>query len=421
MGRNICLNGIGLNGWGGGRDNLSMLVEGINAPGPDHRDDLTLLLSLGDTTSRIQRIIFHAARCTIDGQIPKLRRLFDEIADHFAISRNQETIKVLRELEPNLQIVYARNHSRSIIRTMERHRMDVILPMMNPPGKGFNKPWVGYITDLQHRVLPRFFTPEAIRSRDRTFSQMVADAKVIVVNSRAVRDEAQRFYPHGRCSYVVLPFTPKIPQTWFDHEGIQGVRERYGVPENYFLISNQFWIHKDHLTALRGFKKATDRDSRMRDVHLVCTGATDDNRFPDYFSMFTDEVKKLGLKDQVHILGHIPKQDQLALLNGSLAVVQPTLYEGGPGGGSVYDAMSYGIPTIVSDIPINREIEEGNITFFHVSNPSHLADCLIDRLDREYQQPSREALKELGRARAARLHMKLDEAMELAITNARPS
>ena len=101
----------------------------------------------------------------------------------------------------------------------------------------------------------------------------------------------------------------------------------------------------------------------MRDVHLVCTGATDDNRFPDYFSMFTDEVEKLGLKDQVHILGHIPKQDQLALLNGSLAVVQPTLYEGGPGGGSVYDAMSYGIPTIVSDIPINREIEEGTSPF----------------------------------------------------------
>ena len=236
MGRNICLNGIGLNGWGGGRDNLSMLMEGINAHGPDHRDDLTLLLSLGDTTSRIQRIFFHAAKCTVDGQKPKLRRLFDEITNHFAISRNQETIKVLREIQPNLQVVYARNHPRSIIRTMERHRMDVILPMMNPPGKGFNKPWVGYITDLQHRVLPQFFSPEAIRSRDRNFSQMIADAKVIVVNSRAIRDEAQRFSPMVDAPMLSFRSHPD-PQILVRSEGILEIRERYGVPENYFLIS----------------------------------------------------------------------------------------------------------------------------------------------------------------------------------------
>ena len=418
MGRNICLNGIGLNGWGGGRDNLSMLTEGINAHGPDHRHDLQLLLPLGDAASCIRRSFVQAARSTRSGQAPSLRKILDETAGHIVNSRNQETMNVLRAIQPDLRVVYARDRPRDIVRTMERQGLEVLLPLISPPGKGFSKPWIGYIYDQQHRVLPQFFSPETIAYRDRTFSQMVSEAKVIIVNSRAVRDESQRFFPSGRCAYVVLPFTPRTPQAWFDQEAIAEVRDRYGVPELYFLISNQFWVHKDHLTAFRGFKLASERDPRMSKVHLVCTGATDDYRFPHHFSMLTEEVGKLGLRDRVHILGHIPKRDQLALLNGSLAVVQPTMYEGGPGGGSVYDAMSYGVPTIVSDIPINKEIEEGDISFFHLSDPSHLADRMMERLDRDYQRPSEEELLELGKRRAARLHEKLDEAMELAITGA---
>ena len=52
------------------------------------------------------------------------------------------------------------------------------------------------------------------------------------------------------------------------------------------------------------------------------------------------------------------------LIQNAKAVVQPTLYEGGPGGFSSYEAISYGKKLIVSDIPINREIKSKN-TFFY--------------------------------------------------------
>lgn len=61
---------------------------------------------------------------------------------------------------------------------------------------------------------------------------------------------------------------------------------------------------------------------------------------------------------------YIAKLDQIALLKKSIAVIQPTLFEGGPGGGASYDAISLGKPLIVSDIKVNQEIEQSERVFF---------------------------------------------------------
>src|SRR5690606_31986705 len=76
----------------------------------------------------------------------------------------------------------------------------------------------------------------------------------------------------------------------------------------------------------------------------------------------------------VHFLGLIAKSDQLALLRGCRALLQPTLFEGGPGGGSVYEAVGLGVPVIASDIAINREIDRGSVTFFRAGNCDDLAE-----------------------------------------------
>jgi glycosyltransferase involved in cell wall biosynthesis len=49
----------------------------------------------------------------------------------------------------------------------------------------------------------------------------------------------------------------------------------------------------------------------------------------------------------------------------AIAVVQPTLFEGGPGGGSAYDSVALGLPLILSDISVNKEvISDHSVTYF---------------------------------------------------------
>ncbi len=102
----------------------------------------------------------------------------------------------------------------------------------------------------------------------------------------------------------------------------------------------------------------------------------------------------------MHFLGHIPKADQIAIMKDSLAVIQPTLFEGGTGGGSVYDAISLGVPAILSDIPVNREIEnEKNIFYFNSESDTDLAEKILDFLKRDIKRPEKENLVEMGEQR----------------------
>ena len=124
-------------------------------------------------------------------------------------------------------VIHSWNDPRSISQVMERNGLDVLLPLMNPPGKGLTKPWVGYMFDLQHRVHPEFSSQETITSRNDRFSRLVKEAKVIIVNSRTVGEEAQRYFPSEITNYVVLPFTPKTPREWFDEASISKMKEKY--------------------------------------------------------------------------------------------------------------------------------------------------------------------------------------------------
>ena len=74
------------------------------------------------------------------------------------------------------------------------------------------------------------------------------------------------------------------------------------------------------------------------------------------------------------MLGFIPKPDQIRLMREAVAVVQPTLFEGGPGGGSIYNAIALGRPVIVSDLPVNREIESSGDSLFRPSRSRGLAE-----------------------------------------------
>ena len=64
------------------------------------------------------------------------------------------------------------------------------------------------------------------------------------------------------------------------------------------------------------------------------------------------------------ILDLIPRSDQLELIKKSIGVIQPSLYEGGPGGFSAYEAIVFNKQLIISDIKINKEISYKNSHFY---------------------------------------------------------
>jgi glycosyltransferase involved in cell wall biosynthesis len=278
--------------------------------------------------------------------------------------------------------------------------LEVLIPSLEVLPRGLRCPWIGYLYDFQHRQLPGLFGKTERRARDRHFASMMARADAVVVNSRDTANEGRRAYPAHAAKLHSLPFNASPRDPWFDdpvrppHSVVSGTR---GLP--FFMVSNQFWMHKDHATAFRAFARVAALHPGVR---LVCTGETSDYRRPSHFADMRRLLDDLGVADRVSITGLLPKSEQIALLRTCVALLQPTRSEGGPGGGAVYDAVALGVRSIVSDIPVNRELStEPTVTLFPVGDADALAARMADALRRPATPPEAADLRALGLSRRA--------------------
>ena len=62
--------------------------------------------------------------------------------------------------------------------------------------------------------------------------------------------------------------------------------------------------------------------------NVICTGNFYDYRNPEFFSSFLELLKVLNVEKQFKILGVIPYEDMISLMNYSRAVINPSLFEG---------------------------------------------------------------------------------------------
>ena len=290
-------------------------------------------------------------------------------------------------------------------------QVDVVLPSMTSL-PGFGLPWAGYLFDCQHRYYPQFFKPDEIVSRDREFTSMLDSAQLVLVNAQAVVADLATFYPGHAARVVALPFAPLMRADSFASIMAQTplAQQRYGTGSHYLMVCNQFWVHKDHRTAFEAFALAR-RHGALHNYRLVCSGLTQDYRFPGYFAELQTLLKKLQIQDHVVFTGYIDKLDQLALLSGAQALLQPTLFEGGPGGGAAYDAVALGVPSLLSDIAVNREITSPGVSFFKTGDAPALARALQALACQPVLRPDVQTLQQRSQQHASALGRSLVQAV----------
>ena len=296
---------------------------------------------------------------------------------------------------------------RALSRIARDLKLEVLLPAANSLGADFSIPWLAYAYDFQHKHFAEYFTAQSLRARDNHFARLMTEARAVITNSRAAANDIATYVPQATARVFILPFAPALRVDWLNDQ--PDILSQYQVTQPFFIISNQFWLHKNHATAFEAFRLVAATTS---DVTLVCTGLTSDMRDPAYFPRLLDFLKTHELEDRVQILGLIPKRDQVELMKRAVAVIQPTLFEGGPGGGSVYDAVSLGVPAIVSDIPVNRELPDANIAFFPPRNAFILSELMKTQLSVPRKESSRSDLVSAGQRYRANCGIVLWQAID---------
>lgn len=312
------------------------------------------------------------------------------------------------ELEGQVAVAPIDYGDRALKRALQALAIDVVVPSMEPLGRDFPVPWVGYLYDFQHKYLARLFSDAERASRDADFIKMLSQAPAVIVNAQTVKRDAEQFFPNFKSEIFVLPFAAAPRPDWFNDAA--DLINKYSIKPPYFIISNQFWLHKGHATAFEAFKLIAHE---FPELSLVCTGNTHDPRDAQYFPSLIDKLSRDGLKSRVHILGMIKKRDQIELMKHALAVLQPTSFEGGPGGGAAYDAISLGVQVIASDIDVNKELgDEPGVRFFETGNAAALAAEMRAAFHAHASPAPAEQLIEAGERRRLRCGLALLRAID---------
>ena len=234
-------------------------------------------------------------------------------------------------------------------------------------------PAMCWIPDFQHVHLPEFFTPEECCQRDVSFKDIAARAQAIVLSSEAAREDFVRLFPEKVHKTHVLRFVASPPTQ--NIPSLAEVKKKYSLHEPYFHVPNQLWAHKNHSVIVDALNILHQRGHCPL---VVSTGQTSDRRNLNYFSDLMQKVTKLNLQARMLFLGLIPYQDVAALMQGAVAMINPSLFEGWST--TVEEAKSLGKRIILSNIPVHIEQNPERGLFFEPHNPEALADAISHTL-----------------------------------------
>ncbi|MEM6758525.1 MAG: glycosyltransferase [Pseudomonadota bacterium] len=391
--------GIVLDGFAdlsGARDFIVSFIDGLNRT--KCKNEIVLILRVSPPRSLGARLLYHLG-------LMDMKRLAKAKLDPLvAAGLSDAQIEVLPRGDRALQ------------KTVARFNLEVVGPLTKCPRSQLNVPWFGYLYDFQHRYLSELFTAEDQQARDKLFGAILSNADAVVVNAIEVKRDVERFFPGFEDKVVPLSLSASPKENWFEAD-VEAAQAEYGTGSKYFMVSNQFWLHKNHETVVEAFARL---HQEYPNINLVLTGDTFDHRAPTRLQDIENVIAGLGVTDHVRILGLIPKLDQIALMRGAVAIVQATSFEGGPGGGSVYDAISLGVPTIVSDIAINREIAHLVNLYFRLNDVADLGQKMEQALTLSPNRSDKMDLLKAGIERREKHGQDIWRAIDLAVETFSP-
>jgi len=168
-------------------------------------------------------------------------------------------------------------------------------------------------------------------------------------------------------------------------EHVTRVRDRYGLPPQYFLFLGGFDKRKNVVTLVEAYAQLP-KDAPP----LVLAG---EHKWE--FATVANRIAALGLMGRVLCPDAIADEDLPALYQGALALVHPSRYEGF--GLQLVEAMASGVPVLASATASPPEVLDGCGLLFDPEDAAAIARQM-ERIARDHDL--RTTMAEKGRQRA---------------------
>lgn len=209
---------------------------------------------------------------------------------------------------------------------------------------------VTFVHDVAFRLHPDTVNPKNLLYLNANFSRWIKRADKIASISRASAKEFAEFYPAyaNKVEIVYLGVDPSVYYPRRKSE-IQQSLDIYNFPRNYFLYVGNIEPRKNLMVLLDAYKIYCDKTSDPAALILIGgDGWRNEN--------ITQKIKEL--QQAGHAVyrpsGYIPDEHLPMLYSGARAVVSVSLHEGF--GLTPLEADACGVPVVISDLPVFREV-----------------------------------------------------------------
>lgn len=231
-------------------------------------------------------------------------------------------------------------------------------------------PSLTWIPDFQHRHLSHLFAKRDYIKREIGFRAQLSARRTVMLSSKAALADLGRFY--GVRDAHVVRFAVNIDIRRVVNLA-NAVIQKYDLPNSFFYLPNQFWIHKNHRLIVQALQILKD-DGRLPKVPpIVLSGHTVDPRSPKHFDDLMAQMSSLGLKSHFRYLGTLPYEDVLSLNAACLALINPSMFEGWST--TIEEAKALSTPLLLSALDIHKE-QAPTARFFGLNSPDELAEAL---------------------------------------------
>ena len=257
-------------------------------------------------------------------------------------------------------------------------------------------PAVLNLHDLQHRHFPQYFSAEEIANREKWWVASARRADALIAASNFVREDLHAKLGIEREKIFVTPDpfqaaffkTPK-------REKLEELRERFSLPEMFFIYPAAAWPHKNHARLIEAFAEAA-----IGGCQLILTGGGQAE------SPLPSLIAGRGLDGSVRLLGRVSTEDLIGLYHLATAMIFPSQHESWSI--PVMEAMACGCPVACSNVTSLPE-EVGDAGLLFEADDVRGMTAIICRLAGD--SGLRRALAEKGRERVRGFGM--DEFVEV--------
>jgi hypothetical protein len=231
---------------------------------------------------------------------------------------------------------------------------------------------INWIPDFQILHYPELWGEKDIQKWNKLLYNLAKNSDKIVLSSNDAFKDFKVCLPKYQNKVEILKFVSQPPKQ-VNALSLKELQEKYKFDGNFFYLPNQFWKHKNHKVV---FDACLILKKKGINITIVCSGLMEDFRSKDnqYVDNLLNFIKDNNLQSNIKTLGLIKYHDVLSLMENSLAIINPSFFEGWSS--TVEESKSMGKKIVLSNIPVHVEQNPENSFYFDPNNALELSNIL---------------------------------------------